>query len=211
MFFQTTHHIISTKEAILMGVVFLIVLLIMIAPVRIAADIHFDRQTDADVILRVWGVGHTFRLRTVRDRTGRHIILLPHKPLSPPRKAPDQQVQRGMILLGAFLRSNHARRFVVHHIYLEKLHASVQLALSDAAKTATLTGLISGLASMIPCQYRDRVRIRVIPDFFHDHITASSRCILFFHLGTLLITAAMMLIAWVLETREHRQLQTEEA
>lgn len=194
-----------------MGVVFLIVLLIIIAPVRIAADIHFDRQTDADVTLRIWGIGHTFRVRTVRDRTGRHIILLPKKPLSPPRKAPEQQVQRGMILLGTFLRSNHARRFLARHIHLEKLHASVQLALSDAAKTATLTGLLSGLVSMIPCRYRDCIRIRVTPDFFHDHITASSRCILFFHLGTLLITAAMMLAALALEAREHRQPQTEEA
>lgn len=194
-----------------MGVVFLIVLLIMIAPVQISADIRFDRQTDADVTLRVWGIGHTFRLRTVRDRTGRHIILLPQKPLSPTRQAPDQQVQRGMTLLGAFLRSNHARHYLVRHIHLETLHASLQLALSDAAKTATLTGLISGLVTMIPCRYRDRIRIRVIPDFFHDHITASSRCILFFHLGTLLITAAMMLTALALEAREHRQPQTEEA
>lgn len=194
-----------------MGVIFLIVFLIFIAPVRIAADIHFDRQTDADVTLRVWGMGHTFRLRTVRDRTGRHIILLPQKPLSPPRKAPDQQVQRGLILLGAFLRSDHARRFLAHHIHLEKLHASVQLAMSDAAKTAALTGLLNGAAAMIPCQYRDRVRIRIMPDFFHDHITAGSRCILFFHLGTLLITAAMLLAALALEAREHRQPKTEEA
>lgn len=194
-----------------MAVFLLAVYLIIITPVRIAADIHFDRQTDADVTLRLWGVGHTFRIRTVRDRTGRHIILLPQKPLSPPRKAPDQQVQRGMILLGAFLRSNHARRYLARHIHVEKLHASVQLALSDAAKTASITGLLNGLVSLIPCRYRDRVRIRIMPDFFHDHVTAGSRCILFFHLGTLLITVAMMLIALTLEAREHRQPQTEEA
>ena len=194
-----------------MAVFLLAVYLIIITPVRIAADIRFDRQTDADVTLRVWGVGHTFRIRTVRDRTGRHIILLPQKPLSPPRKAPDQQVQRGMILLGAFLRSNHARRYLARHIHVEKLHASVHLALSDAAKTASITGLLNGLVSLIPCRYRDRVRIRVMPDFFHDHITAGSRCILFSHLGTLLITAAMMLIALTLEAREHRHPQTEEA
>lgn len=161
----------------------LLPVLLLISPVNLI--LTWDQGLT--VGLRIWGIGRSFPVN-----------------VSPSGQSmPHQQFMR---LTGTLLRTDKARRFLLGHIHLVRLQALLRIGLSDAARTALLSGLLQQLTHLLPA-YAD---IRIQPDFLAP-TRLQVRCILFFHLGTILIIAAMVLMAYLLESREHPAPQTKEA
>lgn len=161
----------------------LLLFVVLITPVQLT--LHW--QQGLDVCLRVWGI----RL---------------HRQVPPPAKGQGIPHQQFMRLLGTVLRTNKARRFLLKHTQLICLQALVCLGLQDAAATAVLTGLFRQLTPLLP----KRADVRVQPNFLGP-TQVQARCILFSHLGTILITAAMGLAAYFMESREHPTPHPKEA
>lgn len=144
-------------------------------------------QQGLSIRLRIWGVSL-------------------HRPLPPPKQGQGIPHQQFMRLLGTVLRTDKARHFLSRHVQFRRLQALISLGMQDAAKTALTTGLLRQLAAFLP----PRADVRVQPNFIGStHVQA--RCILFFHLGTIIITAGMGLWAYLLESREHPTPHPKEA
>lgn len=161
----------------------LLLTLLLIAPVNLT--LTWDQGLTIN--LRIWGIGRSFPVDVTPSGQS-----MPHRQF--------------IRLIGTFLRTDKARRFLLHHIHLVRLQALLRIGLSDAARTALLSGFLQQIARMLPA----RADIRIQPDFLTPS-RLQVRCILFFHLGTILIAAAMVLMAYLLESREHPAPQTKEA
>lgn len=79
---------------------------------------------------------------------------------------------------------------------LEQLLVHVSLALRDPAATALTTAFLRQIRLLIPANCREKVRIAIAPDFLHEQTVLAARCIIFLHLGTIIVAAAMVLTAW---------------
>lgn len=162
----------------------LLLFLLLITPVELCA--LWDHGLT--LTLRFWGIGRSFP-----------VDLSPSAGQSPSR----QQLMR---LIGTALRTDKARLFLLRHVTLVCIQALLRLGLRDAARTAVCAGLLQQLAQLLP----ERADIRIQPDFLSP-TRLQLRCILFFHLGTLIITAGMALVAYLLEAREHPKPHPKEA
>lgn len=161
----------------------LLLLVLFITPVQLT--LHW--QQGLELRLSLWGIRLTRRV-------------------PPPSRGQGVPHQQFMRLLGAVLRTDRARRFLLRHTQFIRLQALISLGLQDAAATALVTGLLRQLAPLLP----RKADVRVQPNFIGPtHVQA--RCILFFHLGTILITAGMGLAAYLLESREHPAPHPKEA
>ncbi len=177
-------------------------LAILITPLEAHLTLTHELHTAGQLLLRIWGIPLRQRFHVQRTGRGHQLILDGRHPQSfEPR---GDQLRSAMSLLGAFLRSDHARRFLFRQVELRRLALSLHLCLDNAARTAMLTGFVRTVYTSLPPRWREKVRIQVAPDFLRDHSALRGQCILFTRLGTLVITAAMLLIAWMLERREHR-------
>lgn len=179
-----------------------LLLILLITPLQARLTLSHAARTEGTLTLRVWGVSRRVRFHLIHTPQGRQLILA-GKRVHPVQAQPDQ-FRSAMVSLGTFLRSDRARKFFFRHVQLQELSISTQLCLDNAARTAMITGAFRTLYSLLPPAWRRRVRLYAAPDFLHTPSSAYLRCILFTHLGTLVITAAMLLIAWMLERREHR-------
>lgn len=179
----------------------LIVLLLLATPVEIVAVGQWRGDASALLTVRVWGLPFTLRTRTRRTRAGHRITILPRRQGERPHDAPPERVRSGLILLGALLRSNHGRAILWRGV--RRVDVAARLSLSDAARTAVASGALSGTFRTLPQEVRRRIHLRVTPDFFAQGGQVSGKCILFFHLGTLLAAAALLLSATMLEAKEH--------
>lgn len=161
----------------------LLLLLLLTAPVQLT--LQWDRGFS--IAFSLWGI------RTVQHPQG----------ASESSRLPHQQRMR---LLGTLLRTNHARRFLLRHTQLISFQALLRPGLQDAASTALLTGFLRQLSSLLP----SKADVRIQPNFTGT-TQLQARCILFFHLGTILVTAVMVLCAYVAESREHPLPHSKEA
>lgn len=161
----------------------LLLFVLFITPVQLT--LHW--QQGLELRLRVWGISRSRRV-------------------PPPSKGQGTPHQQLMRLLGTVLRTDKARRFLFRHTQVVCLQALVCLGLRDAAATAIWTGLLRQLAPLLP----RKADVRVQPNFLGS-TQVQARCILFFHLGTILITAVMGLAAYLMECREHPNPHPKEA
>ena len=180
----------------------ILVLLLLITPLQARLTLRHAARTEGVLTLRAWGFSRDLRFRVAPTAQGRQLIL-EGKRVHPVQAQP-AQLRSALVSVGTFLRSDRARKFFLRHVELQELSISTQLCLDNAARTAMITGVFRTLYSLLPPAWRRRVRLYAAPDFLHTSSSAYLRCILFTHLGTLVITAAMLLIAWMLERREHR-------
>ena len=192
-----------------MPVCLLVMYLVLITPLSLTLCLSHAGETRLLVRVQVWGIPLTWRIRSKRLRSGRVTTLL--RKNRPPREAPPDTGRRIQVVAGAFLRSNRARAFLREHVRLLSLEALVCIALSDAAKTALTSGLLGALSRLLSLGMQGRVRVQVIPAFFHQQTTVQARCILFLRLGTILFTAALAGAAYLLEKREHPSPRAKEA
>lgn len=174
----------------------------LIAPVSVSADVRWQGQADLALLIRVWGAPFRMRRRVLRTPKGHRFFTL--HDAQPPEATPAPSVRKGLALLGAFLRGDHARRFLRRHVHLRSLDALAILSLEDAAATAILSGLVQGLLSLMPCAWQRKAHIRVRPGFPARQSLLQARCIVSFRLGSLLFAALLAFIAYAAEAREHR-------
>ena len=192
-----------------MAVCLLLLYAVLITPLRLSVYASHEGETRLLVCVRAWGIPFTWRIRSRRLRSGRVTTLLRNN--HPPKDAPPDTGHRIRVIVGAYLRSNRARTFFQGHVRLLRLDALVHIALSDAAQTALAAGLLGALGRLFSLRMQGQVRLKVIPAFFQQQTTAQARCILFFRLGTILITAALAGAAYLLEKREHPPTRAKEA
>lgn len=159
----------------------LLLLLFFVTPLKLT--ILYDKKLSID--LRIWGLGRSWSPRFSGGTPAKSNPLL-HS-------------------LITMLRKGHARRLLRMDGFF-RLQAMLHIGLEDAARTALITGLLQQTVRFLPHQ----ADIRIQPDFL-GRTRLQVRCILFTHLGTLLITAAMLLTAHLLTGRQHLQPQPKEA
>lgn len=164
-----------------MWIPLLMLLLLLATPISCRAEIRQEHGTRFRILLRIWGIPLRF------DHS--------QAPLRP--KAPSaQQLQQGKILLRVLPRLKRPVRLLMRQTALEQLLVHVSLALRDPAATALATAFLRQIRPLIPVNCREKVRIAVTPDFLHEQTVLAARCIIFLHLGTIIVAAAMALTAW---------------
>ena len=185
----------------------LLTLLAALLEARIQVDLqHFD-ITRARIRLDIAHLHKTWRLMLVRTERG-HRAILADELGTRPLDSGDLRQSQSRHLLDALIRADKARRFLLHHTHLERLDALALLCTQDAARSALLCGMVQGALACIPAARRRCVHIRVLPEFFRTHSTVNARCIIRFRLGTIFLTATMLLAAYL---RQQRLTESEAA
>ncbi len=173
--------------------------LLFLPRLTVQFDLHHFGGTQGRVLLRLWRWRRMLRLAVVRTDTGHQVVLAgqggPARPLSPAEMAGTP----GERLMQVFSRADRMRRFLFRHARLQRLDALFCLRLEDAARCAVLSGAMQGATAFLPGRWQRQVHLRVVPDFFREHSTFRARCILDVRLGTLFITACMLLAAYIRE------------
>ena len=161
-----------------MWISLLTLLLLLVTPISCRAEIRQEHGTRFRILLRIWGIPLRF------DHS-----QAPMRPKPPSA----QQLQKGKALLRALPKLKRPVRLLMRQTALEQLLVHVSLALRDPAATALTTAF---LRLLIPASCREKVRIAIAPDFLHEQTVLAARCIIFLHLGTIIVAAAMALTAW---------------
>lgn len=154
----------------------LLTLLLLVTPISCRAEIRQEHGTRFRFLLRIWGIPLRF------DHS-----QAPMRPKPPSA----QQLQKGKALLRALPKLKRPRQTA-----LEQLLVHVSIALRDPAATALTTAFLRQIRLLIPANCREKVRIAIAPDFLHEQTVLAARCIIFLHLGTIIVAAAMALTAW---------------
>ena len=176
-----------------MWISLLTLLLLLVTPISCRAEIRQEHGTRFRILLRIWGIPLRFDHPVFREM----MAALDHSqaPLRP--KAPSaQQLQKGKALLRALPKLKRSVRLLMRQTALEQLLVHVSIALRDPAATALTTAFLRQIRLLIPANCREKVRIAIAPDFLHEQTVLAARCIIFLHLGTIIVAAAMALTAW---------------
>lgn len=173
---------------------------------RIRVDVLHNGATQAKVELRISKVRRIWNIQLIRTEQG-HRLQFSDERHSSPMDAAQFRHSRGHSLAQAFFRADKARRFLLSHIHLEALDALLFLRTEDAARSALICGAAQGMLACIPSRYRKNMRIQVLPEFFRSHSSVRARCIIRFRLGTIILTAGMLLAAYI---REQHLTESEE-
>ena len=158
----------------------------LLLPVDFTLQLHHHGKTHTRLTLRLAGIHKTWRYEGF---PGAH-------------QAPRES--RGQRILSVLRQSGRAGRFLRRHTKLIRLNALLILSTCDAARTAILTGLLRSVCMTIQPKH---CRICIQPDFFHAHSTLQAKCIIRWKLGTLILTAGLLLA----EALRHQQLTESEA
>lgn len=168
--------------------------------VQFQADLRHADTTQGRIVIRIAGFHKTWRLILLRTPQGHRLLLADSngvQPLNPDRLAQG----RSRLMLALFRRADRARKFLLRRIQLDRLDALVLLRTADAARSAVLSGTLQGILACIPATHRKGLRIRMLPEFFRAHSTVNARCIIRIRLGTIILTAMMLLMAYFREQR----------
>lgn len=112
-----------------------------------------------------------------------------------PNPRPPSSFKKGKALLRALPKLKRPVRLLMRQTALEQLLVHVSIALRDPATTALTTAFLRQIRLLIPASCREKVRIAIAPDFLHEQTVLAARCIIFLHLGTIIVAAAMALTA----------------
>ena len=154
-----------------MWISLLTLLLLLVTPISCRAEIRQEHGTRFRILLRIWGIPLRF------DPSA-------------------QQLQKGKALLRALPKLKRPAHLLMRQTALEQLLVHVSIALRDPATTALTTAFLRQIRLLIPAKCREKVRIAIAPDFLHEQTVLAARCIIFLHLGTIIVAAAMALTAW---------------
>ena len=186
----------------------LAMLLVLVTPVTLRADLRWVGSAEALLALRFWGIGPDLRWRMEKTQQGHRLIRLGKSGAPKPRAIQGKTTVR---MLQALLRGNRARQLLFRGLSLQQLDVALSVSLDNAARTALTAGTLQSLWRALPCQWRRRARLQVRPDFLNQQGGVQARCMVFSHLGTLLITAAMLLLSYAMERAAHPAHPAKEA
>lgn len=167
-------------------------------PITFALRVERLERIQASLTVKALVLRHTFALRGSQASKG--------------KKADASRLSGGegaLFWFKVFGRADHARRFLLKHIRLEEATLRLRLGLADAARTASVTGLIRCLSVAVPPALRRRVTVLAQPDFLSDQVAVSARCIVRVRLGTLLITGFMAALAFAMQRSAQPPLSKE--
>ena len=170
---------------------FFILVLLLATPLRCQTDVQYrNHVTDICISIRVWGIPWRIRRRLPQQQ----------------HKAKQVSLRQGKTLLRVFLRGQHVRKMLLKAVQQADIH--LLLSMEDAAATAMASGMLRTLVSCLP---RGRLRLHVYPGFPAQPMAVQGRCMIFLHLGTILLSAVLALVAYALEAQQKsRKSQPEE-
>lgn len=182
----------------------LVAFIVLITPVTIQLNLRYAQSSEAMLMIRLWGLGPDLRYRLEKTEDGRRLFRVDKSgKLKPLKAASSTSAKPLMTLLRAVLRGNQARELFFRGLSLQQLDIALNVSLGNAARTALTAGALQSLWRALPCQWRRKARLQVRPDFLGGHGGFQARCMIFFHLGTLLITAALLLLSYAAERSAH--------
>lgn len=168
---------------------------LMLLPIRLTVDIYHAERTFSRIGLQAARLGRAWLFEAVRTAQGHQLIVAGQDGVSHGVEPGQLRGSPADHMLSALRRADKARHFLIRHIHPERLDASLLLHTENAAATALLTGAMRTLTGCLPLHWREKMHVRIQPDFFREHTTIQARCILRFRLGTIIITACMLLAA----------------
>ncbi len=173
--------------------------LLCLTRLTLRLDLHHQGRTQGRILLR-WGRWrHMWHLALIRTEHGHQVVLAGTDGTPRPISPVAMKDTPADLLMQTLTRADKARRFLLRHIRLTCLDGLLCLRLQDAARCALLSGAMQGATAFVPLKWREQVHLRIVPDFFRDSSTLQIRCILSVRLGTLVITACMMIFALIRE------------
>ncbi len=164
-----------------MRMFFCLLLFLLVTPLRFQLDLQLTHSVRFRLRILVWGIP----------------LVIDHsqeaRPLPPPSPSGARQ---GIQLLRL---SPHLRRplqFLLRWTEWQTFQAQVLLSLRNPASGAVLCAFLQQISSFCAHRLTRRARVSVLPDIVRDESMLALRCIIFLHLGTLVIAAVMALAAW---------------
>lgn len=183
----------------------LLLCLMMVAglatPLELSLALSVGEGATGQARLSVWGIPLHWAFRTHQEGGRLRLMVRGRRLHTGEHQAQPITSARVKVWLGTLLRTDKARKCFFNGVHLTEGDVKLRLALSDAAKTAVLSGALTTLGGWLP----DTLHLRVIPDFWSEHSAFSMRLALATRLGTLVLTAVLMLVAWLGERAEHPQ------
>ena len=184
-------------------VVGLALFLLCITPVTLRLDIRCAQAAEALLAPRFWGLGPTLRFRLEKTEQGHQAYRIGSSGQRIPLRSGAASMKQNLPLLRTLLRGNHARQLLFRGLTLLRLDVALNISLDNAARTALTAGSLQSLWRALPCSWRKRARLQVRPDFLSGQGSVQARWIVFFHLGTLILTAALLLMSYLTERTAH--------
>ena len=200
------------ERAVFPLIPWLLLLLALITPVTLRLDVRYVRSLDLLAAIRVWGLGPDLRFRVEKTTQGHRLFRVDKRGgLRPVRSASASSTPPAHTILRALLRGDRARRLLLRGVSLRQLDIALTVSLGNAARTALTAGTVQSLWRALPARWRRMARLQVRPDFLNGQGGAQARCMVFFHLGTLLLTAVMLLMSYAAERMARPVHPAEEA
>ena len=192
--------------------VWLILFLALITPVTIRVDARYAKSLDALIALRFWGLGPDLRYRLEKTEQGHRLLRLDKRGNPKPRSKPPSISGKAVLqMIRQVLRGDQLRQRFLRGVKLQQLDVALNISLDNAARTALTAGGIQSVWRALPSSWRRKARLQVRPDFLNGQGSLQARCMVFFHLGILLITAAMLFLSLARERIGHPAHPAEEA
>lgn len=164
-----------------MRLFFCLLLFLLVTPLRFQLDLQLTHSVRFRLRIFIWGIP----------------LVIDHsqeaRPLPPPSPSGARQSMQLLHL------SPHLRRplqFLLRRTEWQTFQAQVLLSLRNPASGAVLCAFLQQLSSFVAHKITRCARICVLPDICRDESLLALRCIIFLHLGTLVIAAVMVLAAW---------------
>lgn len=170
--------------------------LILLTPVRLHLHLFYQEEMQGRLKVQVWNACREFAFRTAMKDGRRQLLWGRSGGKEGPLPSPGEQLQHIKTALSLWKNTHHARQFLLRHIEVTDARFALHLGGENAARIALWTGLMQGIMQTLPYSLRRKVTWRLTPDFFHARSIFQGQCILFFHLGTILVSSAMFFWAY---------------
>lgn len=178
---------------ILLGI---LLIFVSLTEATVTFYVWHDASTRLQLCLKAANLQKAWHFRLFRTAHG-HRLLRTDKDYIHPLQPTQLPQEKDSLLPQALLHENEVRRFLLSHLHLDRLEGLLLLRTGDAAHSAILSGTLQSLLSCIPATRMGRIALRVLPEFFREHSTIRLRCIIRFRLGTIILTAGMLLFRYL--------------
>ncbi len=178
---------------LLLLLLMLLFTIMMMLPLRVQADVLHARETRIRLIMQVLCFRKALHMKLADAPDGRRLTLIGRSGMESsfdPQRLHSSTAQK---LTALFRASPEARGYLRRHVHMDVLNAFLRLHTSNAARTALLTGCFRALTAILPPSVRRIGRFSIMPDFHQGQTCFQLRCILHLRLGTLLVTAGLLL------------------
>lgn len=161
--------------------------LLLITPVTLWADVRWEERLTGQVEARIWGVPV---FRREQPTPGKQVAATGGQKASSAKGSAGKRLLRRMGQ--ALWKNKEIRSTMLRQIEVETLDILLSVSLASADKTALTTGALRTAYQLLPLRWRRHTRFQAMPDFFRQRTSFHGRCMIFLHLGTLIITAARL-------------------